>query len=287
MSAEDDHEPAAEALTPGAMLAAARAAEKLSVAEAARHLKLSVVQIEALESGDFDRLPGPVFVRGFVRNYARLLKLDPDALMRRVEPELSPQAYSPETPPSKEIPFPPPAPRRWPLFAALGLVVIGVLAVHEFYWTEPIPAPPGLTAATAMPPPVAGKPAALAPAPPADSIDYSDPIPRLPVEGLTEAQQTPAPAKAAAAPVPDAPAATAGGTVVMRFDEESWIEIRDRNDKVIFSQLNPAGTEKRVRGEPPLSLVIGHAQGVQVTYNDRPVDLKPHTRVDVARIVLE
>jgi cytoskeleton protein RodZ len=43
-----------------------------------RHaLKLNPRQIEALESGRFDLLPGYAFTRGFLRNYARLLKIDP------------------------------------------------------------------------------------------------------------------------------------------------------------------------------------------------------------------
>ncbi len=75
-------------VAPGAALAAAREALNLSVAEVARQLKLSVSQIEALEAGAYEKLPGPVFVRGFIRNYARLLRLDPeaDAAFGRTQP---------------------------------------------------------------------------------------------------------------------------------------------------------------------------------------------------------
>ena len=56
---------------------------------------------------------------------------------------------------------------------------------------------------------------------------------------------------------------------------------------MIFSQLNRRGTEERVTGTPPLSLVVGNAHGVRLTYDDQPVDLAPHTKVDVARLTLE
>ena len=72
-----------------------------------------------------------------------------------------------------------------------------------------------------------------------------------------------------------------------RFDEDSWVEIRDRNDKVIFSKLNRAGAEERVNGVPPLKLIVGNARSVHLTYDERPVDLTPHIGVTVARMTVE
>jgi cytoskeleton protein RodZ len=71
------------------------------------------------------------------------------------------------------------------------------------------------------------------------------------------------------------------------FDEESWVEIRDSAGNVIFSQLNQAGSERHIYGRPPLSLIVGNAHGVRLTYNEQPVDLERHTKVDVARLTLE
>ncbi|HUF82500.1 MAG TPA: DUF4115 domain-containing protein, partial [Burkholderiales bacterium] len=74
--------------------------------------------------------------------------------------------------------------------------------------------------------------------------------------------------------------------VRLEFEEESWVEIRDRNEQVIFSRLNPPGTRQLVEGMPPFSVVVGNAQGVRLTYDGTPVDLALHTRIDVARLVL-
>jgi len=71
------------------------------------------------------------------------------------------------------------------------------------------------------------------------------------------------------------------------FDEESWVEVRDRNDTVIFYQLNASGTTRRVSGLPPLTIVVGNAHGVRMTYAGQPVDLARHTKIDVARLTLE
>ena len=72
-----------------------------------------------------------------------------------------------------------------------------------------------------------------------------------------------------------------------RFEQESWVEIRDHNDKVIFSKLNRAGSEERVLGTPPLKLVVGNARGVRLNYGDEPIDLSPHIGVTVARLTLQ
>src|SRR5258705_4986144 len=66
----------------GAMMRVARESAGMSIDVVAQHLKLAPRQVKALEDGDYTRLPGRTFVRGFVRNYARLVKLDPQRVLR-------------------------------------------------------------------------------------------------------------------------------------------------------------------------------------------------------------
>ena len=62
----------------------------LTVEEVAVSLKLGADVIEDLEAGDYSRLAGPTFVKGYMRSYARLLHLDEDDLVGRVELEPEP-----------------------------------------------------------------------------------------------------------------------------------------------------------------------------------------------------
>lgn len=71
------------------------------------------------------------------------------------------------------------------------------------------------------------------------------------------------------------------------FDGDSWVEVRDKSGKIIYSQLNLKGSQEVIRGTPPFSLVVGNAARVKLFYNDKPVDLAPHTKVDVARLTIE
>jgi cytoskeleton protein RodZ len=95
----------------------------------------------------------------------------------------------------------------------------------------------------------------------------------------------------AAAPGAAAPAAAVPSgprrRLVLRFEEEAWVEIHSGTGALLVSHLHPAGTERAVSGIPPFSIVIGNAQHVQLLDNDRPVDLMPHVKVEVARFTLE
>jgi cytoskeleton protein RodZ len=71
------------------------------------------------------------------------------------------------------------------------------------------------------------------------------------------------------------------------FEKDSWLEVRDRDNKIVFSQKLTAGTEQALSGQGPLSVTIGYAPGVRVFWHGDAVDLTPHTRGDVARLVLE
>ena len=72
-----------------------------------------------------------------------------------------------------------------------------------------------------------------------------------------------------------------------KFAEPSWVEIRDRNGKTLLSQLNGAGTEREVVGEPPLSLVVGNASNVTLWYKGRIVEMSKRSKDDVARLTVE
>ncbi len=73
----------------------------------------------------------------------------------------------------------------------------------------------------------------------------------------------------------------------MRAEADAWIEIRDASGRMLVATLAPAGSERVVQGRAPFDLVIGNAASVRVTYEGKPVDLRPHTRVHVARLKIK
>mgnify|MGYP003579407885 CR=1 FL=1 len=73
----------------------------------------------------------------------------------------------------------------------------------------------------------------------------------------------------------------------MAFVGESWVEIRDGEGNVQFSATVPAGSTRSFEVRPPLDVVVGNAQGVRITYNDKPFDVAAHATRNIARFRLE
>jgi cytoskeleton protein RodZ len=75
--------------------------------------------------------------------------------------------------------------------------------------------------------------------------------------------------------------------VGIRFTGPSWVEVRDRGGNVVFSGTGHPSSERTIEGQPPLSIVIGNAAGVAITYNERPLDVASLAARNIARFTLE
>ncbi len=292
----------------GRMLSEQRERHGLSRSDVALRLHMSPSQIEAIETGQYERLPKGPFLRGFLRNYAKLLGIPPESVLSQLAETAPPEQAPRIVVPTQNIRFDPIGDRLSnPYVKATVLAAVAVaVAFTVMYWwlfmrgTAPTtvhkPATNGeaVTAAPAQPavsvpdvppaaPPVAPAPVA-APAPGTPSNAPAKPEAAKPEAAKADAARA-EPSKADAAKV-----ATAGrgiGVLRFHFEAESWVEVRDARDKVLFQQLNPAGGDAEVRGRAPLAVIVGNAHAVQLSYNDKPFPLDPHTKVDVARFTLE
>jgi cytoskeleton protein RodZ len=257
----------------GTVLARAREAAGLGQEEVARRLKFAPRQLDALERGEWGRLPGGAAVRGMVRNYARLLGLDADALVARVGAgQALPDADRLAQRFRQPVPFSDASRRSNLAYVVLSFALLAVVAAVVLQWREERAGAQRLSFVSA----------AQQPAEPARKEPER-------VELASAAPQASAAVQASAPARKDEPR-VANGTwrrIVLRFERESWVEITSGTGKLLVSQLHPAGSERVVDGVPPFSVVIGNAQHVQLIYNDQPVDLMPHVKVEVARFTLE
>ena len=302
----------------GAALLAERRRQNLSLGDISRQLKLSVRQVEALERDDFSGYQGPVFVHGFIRNYAKLLALDPVPLIRAADRLLNPAApvqVEAEPVASRVKDAPRGGKSMWPFVA--GTVVVVLVAGYMFKNRggndpeEPqVPKSPAGEQLAAVPAtnekrqpaarpadkpgagrPVVEKPVAEKPVTEKSSAEKPAPEKQVEERGAGEKRvEASAPTSRADLPKPVSPEAMETGprmSIRMIFDQDSWVEIKDRNGNAVFGQLNAAGTRRSASGEPPLTIVVGNAAGVRLFQGDKSIDLAPHTRVDVARLTIE
>lgn len=301
-----DEAPVVVTETPvGEQLRLAREARGLKIGDISQTLKLGQRQVEALESGDWNGLPGHTFIRGFVRNYARLMQLDPTPMMAQLDRTLEKPVSNLGMQDTGPAPMPDSgssgASRRDRQFVLLGigLVVLAALAytlmpadlsalrttvqslldsVARKDVAEQQVSAPGATSPQPAP---AGEPV-FPPGTTQQQVMYPQVL--APAETATP-PAAPGGASQDAAQVPAA--ANAVPQLRFLFDKDSWIEVRDRDNKVVFSQRLNAGAEQIVSGQGPLSLTIGYAPGVRLFWRGQTVDLAPHTKGDVARLVLE
>jgi cytoskeleton protein RodZ len=292
----------------GRELAAAREARGLALADVAQQLKFAPRQLEALEQEQFSALPGATFARGMVRSYARLLKLDPDPLVERIAGRFEvPDSNRLAARYHQPVPFSDSARKSTFVYLGLSLGVLVLVGAVGYEWHQERQAAAkskGSAVAKAAPKERETKPRA-APVPAQVAVAPA-PVPAAPAAPVPVAPEKSKPVTVAAAPpavvAPEKPKPVAQDKdkdkekpkvvssgphrLVIRTEGEAWIEIKDAADRMLVSSLNPPGSERVVRGKPPYQLVIGNASNVRVLYDDKLIDLAPHTRQDVARLTV-
>jgi len=267
-----------EPKSPGRLLAAARQARGMTVTEVALRLKFSPRQIEALESDRYDVLRGPAMVRGMIRTYARLIGADPGPLLDALHQQLNAGPVTMQ-PRAMEVPFPRVTPKGSFVYVMLSAVVVIVVLSVVVEWVLR----PGATPAAAAPAPAP----VPAPIPQREAVPAPPPVAEPAAPATAMLVPAPAVAERRSSSLVQHETVLNAKRIELLFDRESWVEIKDADGRIVFSQLNPPGSRRNVVGEAPFSIIIGNATGVKLRYNNTDVDLAPFTRTDVARLTLK
>lgn len=277
---------------PGGVLRAAREAYGYSLLEVSQVLKFSVRQLEALENDDYSTLQGSTFIRGFVRSYARYLRLDELPLLAALEPKatVAPVEVRAVENMGAEMPVGSADGSKRVYWLAAVVLLLGAGA-----WFALQDAPSSSTASEIAAP-------ISVPLPEQAEAEQATPavtpskVPAEAASGETVSRNmTEVPLSAASSVGAETGVAAAAPSVVnpnerrvvLSFSDVSWVEIRDASERVLYSGQSTPGSRQMVHGRPPFQLVIGNAQAVKLRYEDRDIDLQPYTRVDVARLTLD
>lgn len=303
---------------PGAILRQAREAKSLSIAAIATQLNLDMRTVEALEQGEQDRLPAPIFVRGYLRGYARLVGVSEDEVLdayRRLapQPEPAPRSIGMRSAPLRPAYRGPLIPWRGLLVTALLVAAVAVAVSYGPQLLKPFLTEDPATDATSpqlVLPRSGGAEGGIATEPlaPAGTTGLELPLPEpLPVPAeepppvdagpepdvidAGDFTSTPAPAPApapgpASAPAPAAPVTDALNEIRLefRFREESWVEVRGADRTRLLFGLMRQGETRSITGKAPVSVVLGNASAVELQVDGSRFDLAPHTRNNIARL---
>ena len=83
-----------------------------------------------------------------------------------------------------------------------------------------------------------------------------------------------------------APSAAREVHLVVKFGEEAWVQIVDRDDKKLYYNLAKSGQTIDLRGQGPLRVILGRTRGVEVSVDGQRFDVTPHVSKGVARFSL-
>jgi len=221
----------------GELLRETRQGKGVSLAEVEKVTKIRQKYLEALEEGDYPRLPGEVFVKGFLRNYALYLGLDPGEVMALYKEEGGEATVAPIQPVARPLSSP-----SWltpDLFIAAAIFLLiglfGVWAYQQYFVPLAVATPtPSVSAVIAAIPQTA----------------------------------TPTPT-AAPAPTP-APTPTPFQGVKVRFDvvQRTWLRVMV-DGEVVFEGILDKGATRTWVGQERIAVRCGNAGGVVITVNER------------------
>lgn len=299
----------------GHQLQTGRITCNLSIEDVSRQLRLSARQIEALEKEDYEKLPAGTFLRGFIRNYANLVKLDPKPMLR-VLPSSAPTITAHTTlnsvqQPQRTTSFS----SNWAwdrqsyrnsrnqngLFKVIA-VVLFLLVIYGLYhsinWSQ-MPfigngsekeVDNSVEASVTNGQSTIELKLPISPANTSAAQNISNqPIQTIDAEAHQKQKRFSSVESLPAAVSSSSPVDGDLGTLYFKFTSDSWVEVKDQASTVVFKQNNIAGTKQVVSGKRPLSLVISNAEQVDLTYNGRTIDLVPYTNKNegIARLTLE
>jgi cytoskeleton protein RodZ len=260
------------AMKAGAYLSSEREKNQLSVQQVADKLYLDVNLIKALEADNYEQLPPPIFIRGYIRNYAKLLEIPADPILtayeRSGQATISTPVITPQLTPRKQTNS-----SDWRFKAVTYTIVITLMmlmALWQYYPTsifesqETVSTPDGpawekfqpLETQPTYPP-------AVVETNPAGSLNAPKPSEETQLAVVTttsSSEPTATTTEPPAAPEPQSQ------SLQIHFKQSVWTRLTDSKGKVLYNQTGKSGEVFSIKeGTPPFYLSVGN-EGLQVEY---------------------
>jgi cytoskeleton protein RodZ len=251
-------------LTVGQYLRQEREKRKVTLDSVAKVTRITKENLEALENDEFQAISAPVFARGFLRNYATYLGLDPRELLARYESQTDRVKISraeEAAQPSKE---------KNPLFRYLLFLCILLAGAAIIYYLQkpPVPTSPASPSSRITPAPSPLSPSTAPGAPPSPPKTAASPEKAAPA-GIPPGKKEQPPEKVvAAATVPGEKETTPNRRHTLKAvtTEKTWMRIRDDEGQVSDVLLQPKETSTWT-ARRQFYIIVGNAGGVELFFD--------------------
>jgi len=273
----------------GERLRAQRIERDLSLADAARQLHLPGIVLDDLEAGRIERL-APLYRRGYIKNYALLIGLDPAPLLAALEPDEPPRLT--EVLPVRRSRFRFDRYMKVATYLIVTTVIVPPLVIIYLHSgaslfdrsEKPVQATESTRDIVISPLQSQGADSREVAGDQARHVSASA-LPLAAIRPLRESADSSVPST-----VPDT--ATAPEVMeqpfelVVRLREDSWIEIAAADGERLEYDLLRAGQERRYQGEPPFRILLGRASSVDLLVDGKVLGYDGDNRGDIAELTL-
>lgn len=263
-SIQEEIEPSIQ-IGSGNLLAAERKKQNKSVEEIAEKLNLSVTQLRTIELDQTEGLPGPTYVRGYIRGYAKLLGLDAEQILESYINSNWEKGQSLSGLPQRIGT----ANESKPGFftPVKLLILLGFAGVSLFLWYAGIFDKLFTKNTTSV----------------QAQVEQQQQVPEVEASAANPA----ATVSTLDAAVNQPQFKTGFNTLSLNFNQTSWVDIRDENKKLLAFQSYLAGSDLTVESDLKMEVFIGNADGVKATLNGQPFDLAAHKEGKYAKLSIE
>lgn len=281
-----------EELSVGASLRAARERCGYEPRDIAQALKLDISVITALENNDFEHLPEPIFVCGYLRAYASHVSIPSDPL---IEAFTNRGIEAPPITRQKPVKAQVSSRDNYVRGVSYGLVLVLLIMLITWWRSN------SLDITDTAPVPVAEKETVTTPIQVTTELEKApdtmsgDPVttrtniqslPDEQVETVVEPQVSVSTASGEtptviSETVVDKPAGPQS-SIVMVFSADSWLEVEDAAGNKLEYDLMREGRTRELSGIAPFKVFLGNAREVEIEYNGRPFDHSPYIKGDLA-----
>lgn len=267
--------------SPGRLIAVAREAHSLGPADLAARLRLDTKVVKAIERDDFENLPAPMFVKGYIRSIAKELDLDADKILAAYasHASLDPPGladFSSRAPDQIGI--------NSTVIKAVTYGLVALLIVMIALWWRATP-PSG----TEHSPSAADSESVSAAVPlpySFDVVEHDDTNWRSPPPPVAPPEATVPPATGADEDALAAADAGATHTLEIVTSSEAWVEVYDAAGARLFFGMARSGKPVTLEGYEYYRLVLGNTDSVRLVFDGEAMDLSAHAREGVAQLEL-
>ncbi len=263
----------------GAKLRQERVGQGLAIDDIARDTRIARRFLEAIEADDFSHLPGLIFTRNFVRQYALSLKLDPDPLLAELPKQDESSVQLPTPPVRQRTSYHRDRAMHSVLSSVVWLIIAGGAGIAAYLHFNRSSAPS--TGQTAP------QQSAAAQNPPA--VETTQPLPdNQPAEPATLAVPQTAPSDTQQPQALDAPPAQSFAVKVsMTASEPAWVQIT-ADGKTVFTGTLQSNETKEIEAAEQVKILTGNAGGLTISLNGKTLDsLGPVGQVRTVRLTAE